>query len=156
MTSSIVLKDLKGLRCEHVQIVFSSSHPLSTELEVVLTSPSGTKSVLAQLHAVMEVPNVTLTASGHSYSFKSPTIASFGSYPKNSVFGTVVVHPDLACNGNTFPTTKVYANKVVLVKRGSCPFVEKAINLANLGSIVRKKACMISNFHTLFKGCHYL
>ena len=39
---------------EHVQVIFSASHPVGSDLEVILTSPSGTKSVLAELRGFTE------------------------------------------------------------------------------------------------------
>jgi len=41
----------KDLKLEHVEVIFSSTHPYRGDLEIELTSPDGTKSVLAELRA---------------------------------------------------------------------------------------------------------
>jgi VCBS repeat-containing protein len=40
----------QNYRLEHVEVVFNATHPYRGDLEVVLTSPSGTKSVLSTQH----------------------------------------------------------------------------------------------------------
>ncbi|HVK07938.1 MAG TPA: S8 family serine peptidase [Gemmataceae bacterium] len=40
----------RNIRVEHVEVEFSASHPYRGNLEVVLTSPDGTQSVLSQVH----------------------------------------------------------------------------------------------------------
>ncbi|HKB02974.1 MAG TPA: S8 family serine peptidase, partial [Gemmataceae bacterium] len=49
--SSVTLT--KNIRLEHVEVVFTATHGRAEDLEVVLTAPSGTKSVLAQQHVVL-------------------------------------------------------------------------------------------------------
>jgi hypothetical protein len=146
VTSSIVFTNVSKIRCEHVQIVFTSSHPLSTELEVVLTSPSGTQSVLAELHATLVAPSVqVVTTIEGSYTLNGTTAARFGSFPETPVVGSIVHHPNLACNSDMTQSpvaSNSYANKIVLVKRGNCSYVEKAVNLANLGCMVWLVECI--------------
>lgn len=134
VSSTIVFSNASDIFCEHVQIVFSSSHPLSTELEVILTSPSGTQSVLADLHAMTVTSSVMVTAPQTSYSLSLTTAARFGAF--GSVSGSVANHTNTACNSemnqNQLPSN-YYADKIVLVRRGTCTYAEKAKNLAVLG-----------------------
>jgi hypothetical protein len=133
--SELELKDADGVLCQQVQVVFSSSHPLSTELEVVLTSPSGTQSVLAQLHAISFAGVVTVLGADHSsYTLGKASIGTFGSRTIDPVEGEAVSHPNTACDSEWPKMSNLsYAGKVVLVARGDCPFTEKAVNLASLG-----------------------
>ncbi|HEV8634173.1 MAG TPA: S8 family serine peptidase [Chloroflexota bacterium] len=48
VTSTVVVAD--ALAVEHVEVVLNATHPRRGDLEVVLTSPSGTRSVLARRH----------------------------------------------------------------------------------------------------------
>ncbi|HAO21756.1 MAG TPA: hypothetical protein DCQ37_15600, partial [Desulfobacteraceae bacterium] len=36
---------------EHVEVIFQATHPYRGDLKIVLTSPSGTQSVLAESHS---------------------------------------------------------------------------------------------------------
>jgi subtilisin-like proprotein convertase family protein len=66
--SSVTLT--KNIRLEHVEVVFTATHGKAEDLEVVLTAPSGTRSILAQQH------------------FVDPFFGSFGNYNK-WLFSTV-------------------------------------------------------------------
>jgi subtilisin-like proprotein convertase family protein len=46
--STITISD--NVRIEHVEVVFNATHPWRGDLEVILTSPAGTRSVLAEKH----------------------------------------------------------------------------------------------------------
>jgi hypothetical protein len=78
VVNSIFLTNASNVLCEHVRVVFSSSHPFSSELEIVLTSPRGTKSVLANLHAITTVPKVRIES--------PPPLASKTKEKKNFFF----------------------------------------------------------------------
>lgn len=39
------------IRAEHVEVVFTATHPYRGQLQVILTSPWGTRSILAELHS---------------------------------------------------------------------------------------------------------
>ncbi|NJL60400.1 MAG: S8 family serine peptidase [Desulfobacteraceae bacterium] len=49
VSSAISISD--SFRLEHVEVIFQATHPYRGDLKIVLTSPSGTQSVLAELHS---------------------------------------------------------------------------------------------------------
>ncbi|MBO0699046.1 MAG: tandem-95 repeat protein, partial [Zavarzinella sp.] len=57
VSSSVVLDT--NIKLEHVEVVFNATHPYRGDLEVVLTAPSGTKSVLAAQHFADDGDNYT-------------------------------------------------------------------------------------------------
>lgn len=70
VTSSINISE--EFMLEHVEVVFTATHPYRGDLEVVLTSPSGTQSVLALKR--------TIDANDNYDSWKFMTVLNWGEY----------------------------------------------------------------------------
>lgn len=122
---------------EHVEIVFTASHPYRSDLRVVLTSPKNTKSVLSTLHG---------TSSGYDFQVVSPANltkshwqivrASFGPSPadwmqQNATTRIVLANPIDGCE---LSDTTDLSGSLVLVQRGKCDFCTKVKNAQNRGA----------------------
>ena len=123
-------------RVDFVQAVVKISHTTSTDLEIVLTSPSGTKSVLAELHGISKTFIATILT---PESLSHPSIAAGAKFgptlsAKTPVTGYVEpAEPYEACAPLT--NGKLLQGTIALVSRGSCSFAQKAVYVSEAGAI---------------------
>eukprot|EP01091_Cochliopodium_minus_P012534 TRINITY_DN3817_c0_g2_i2.p1 TRINITY_DN3817_c0_g2~~TRINITY_DN3817_c0_g2_i2.p1 ORF type:complete len:692 (-),score=201.94 TRINITY_DN3817_c0_g2_i2:56-2131(-) len=133
ITDSFVVSEDKEV--EHVVITFTAEHPVGTDLEVVLESPSGTNSTLAELHGFTPSYVVKITSPTNLASTLQGNTALFGpdlNTLPNGISGEVILaDPIDACQN----ITTNLSQKIALVSRGTCDFVTKVRNCQNAGAI---------------------
>lgn len=122
--------------CEHVQLYLTSDHPQVTELRIELTSPSGTKSILAKMRAFQLASHVMGAGLEHpsvSAAFSSQEQIPWDAFSVANVKGEACSLEDYHVAN---PSLQTLAGKAALVVRGNCTFIEKATLLAALGAAV--------------------
>lgn len=99
---SVVTVD-QDLEVERAEVEFSSDHPYWGELRVVLTSPAGTRSVLAEPHR--SGPSDLASASGHYAGWRFTSVRHLGESARG--VWTLSVSDEAAANVGTFLSWKL-------------------------------------------------
>lgn len=128
---------------EHVQVFLVANHSQATDLEVVLTSPSGTKSVLAELHGLVTLVSLELTfpsnmsfaAAGAGFGPQINTSSNTLLYNGTMVFG----YPSDGCS--PFTNEAELSGNIVFVRRGNCTFTDKVY----MAQLAGAKAVVVIN-----------
>ena len=127
---------------QHVEIFFDATHPRATELDVVLTSPMGTESQLAEMRGFTTRDWLTINSPASIAGRKSGILADWSQSPTAPISGIAKVFPDLGCDGTLPPANDTsYRGFIVFVSRGVCGFTEKARNVQSFGA----KAVIVYN-----------
>jgi len=135
---SVSEEDCGVTSIEHVQVVLKTNHPKDTDLTVVLTSPSGTRSVLAESHAFVRAPVMTWTTYVASSVVQTGAVAGIGyaEFGPELTFISgeiVVIDPPTACSPLPQVSRDSATKKIALVLRGDCTFYDKVLNVQSSG-----------------------
>jgi len=128
--STIQISD-DTITVEHVEVILNIQHPAAGDLSVILQSPSGTQSVLATLHGLLQYAYVNTSFTDVSF---VAVPAAFGPVLTTPEVGDVVVsNPADACTSITNCADQ--AGKIALIDRGTCPFTTKVLAAQDCGAI---------------------
>ena len=132
---------------EHVEVVFDAAHQRATELRIMLTAPSGTTSLLADMRGYdrMVLLQATLLQAQYTMqilavpSLKGPSFPGESQQPMRAplLFSTPLT---TGCTPYGQPstgnnTTTTFAGAVAIVYRGDCSFTTKVAMAQQAGAI---------------------
>jgi len=128
------MKVSESFRVEYVEVIVNITHSAPGDLNIVLVSPSGTQSVLAELHALENGAQVNVT----NVVDLDPIYAVYAQFsPNTQITGKVAVATnDIFCDS---PTTNAslcdgLSGNIALIWRGVCTYITKVQNAQYCGA----------------------
>jgi subtilisin-like proprotein convertase family protein len=133
IVSSVHVKD--SFRVEYVEVVVHINHTAASDLEITLTSPSGTVSVLAELHGLVDFAAVNVTNVAHIDQLMYAVFAQFSSMSAISGNVAVAVEDVMCSNITENPSLCDGLNgNIAMIWRGNCSFLPKVQNAQACGA----------------------